>query len=270
MSTGDDADGRASRARDGAALRGKKVLITRPLEDATAFAERLRAQGAEPLIAPAIAIAPPDDVAAARRAARDAASYDWVAFTSRHGVDAFFAQSAGSAANLHSARVAAIGERTAERLRDHGVVADFVPAEFVGEAFAAGLLERTQPHARILLFRAQDARAVLPVALREAGRTVDDVAAYKTVVAMTGTELRRNAAEADIWTFASAGAVRSFVSNVPDCVALAARKVVACIGPVAADAARNAGLRVDAIARAFTVTGLIEAITELAVAPETA
>ncbi|HEV2642753.1 MAG TPA: hypothetical protein VGT98_08600, partial [Candidatus Elarobacter sp.] len=49
-------------------LFGKRVLITRPLRQADDVATRLREAGAEPILAPTIAIGPPDDPAAARAA----------------------------------------------------------------------------------------------------------------------------------------------------------------------------------------------------------
>ena len=54
-------------------LFGKRVLVTRPAADAGAFAAKLWETGAEPLVAPAIAIGPPDDAAAAGAAVRGSA-----------------------------------------------------------------------------------------------------------------------------------------------------------------------------------------------------
>ncbi|HMD03343.1 MAG TPA: uroporphyrinogen-III C-methyltransferase, partial [Candidatus Baltobacteraceae bacterium] len=250
-------------------LFGKKVLITRPAGSAADFAARLWESGAEPLVAPAIALVPPDDVAGAELAVRVVRTYSWIVFTSQNGVDAFLERLSargGDARAFGDTRVAAIGPKTAERLAAYGVRADFVPARYVSEEVAAGLLERTQPHDRILLYRAQEARDVLPETLREAGRVVDVFAAYQTTP-VQDPNLAPFASEADVWTFASASAVRAFVSAVPDAAALSRAKLVACIGPVTADAAREAGLAVDVVAEDYTVEGLLEALTQTAAAP---
>jgi uroporphyrinogen III methyltransferase/synthase len=268
-------------------LAGKRVLVTRPRGDADELAAKLLAAGAEPLLAPAIEFGPPDDAAAALAAVRAGASYDWIAFTSVHGVEAFFsrleelgklperASASASAAEepgelpdrggstrrdvLGEARIAAIGPKTASAVERHGVVPDFVPARAINEEIAAGLLERTQPGSRVLIFRAQEAREILPALLREAGRAVDDVAAYATR-SVVDPALAEAARAADVWTFTSASTVHGLLANLPDAAAVAPGKLVACIGPVTAAAAEAAGLPVHVTAAAYSVAGLIAAL----------
>jgi len=249
-------------------LFGKRILITRARDDADALAERLRSIGAEPLIAPTIAIEPPDDPEPARAAARTLESRDWVVFTSRNGVDACFdllARDGGDARRFGGAKVAAIGPKTAARLIGFGIRPEFVPEDFVAEEVAAGLLARTAPGDRILVFGAQEMRDVLPRTLRDAGRDVDVVAAYKTSP-VDDPNLPRAAEESDVWTFTSASTVRGFLANVPGAGDLAQERTVACIGPVTARAARDAGLEPDVVAERYTVEGLIEALEAAALA----
>ncbi len=66
----------------------------------------------------------------------DLTGYDLVCLTSVNGVDRLF-ELVRDARSLAGPTIAAIGPGTAERLREHGVVADVVPARAVGE----GLLE---------------------------------------------------------------------------------------------------------------------------------
>jgi len=243
-------------------LFGKRVLVTRPAADADDFAQKLWEIGAEPVLAPTIAIAPPDDPLPARRALARLDTYCWIVFTSRHGVDACFAALAadgGDARRFGTARVAAIGPKTAERLSAFGIRADFVPEVYLGEDVAAGVAQRTSAGDRVLLFGAQEMRATLPAALRKAKRVVDVAAAYKTVP-LADAEIARAAEETDVWTFASGSAVRAFVENVPGAADLAQTKTVACIGPVSAEAARASGLPPDIVADEHTVDGLIEAL----------
>jgi uroporphyrinogen III methyltransferase/synthase len=243
-------------------LFGKRVLVTRARDDARGFAEALWEAGAEPLLAPTIESAAPDDPAPAAAAVDRLAAYRWVVFTSRHGVEGCFAllrERGADARRFGPALVAAIGSKTAGRLLEHGVRADFVPATFVAEAVAAGLLERSSAGDRILLFGAQEMRDVLARKLTAAGRIVDAVAGYKTVRVLDPA-IARDAEAADIWTFTSASTVRGFLENVPGAAALGATKTIACIGPVTAEAARSAGLRVDVIANDATVEGLIAAL----------
>jgi uroporphyrinogen III methyltransferase/synthase len=242
-------------------LFGKRVLITRPAGAGDEFAQRLWEVGAQPVLAPTIAIEPPDDQAAALRAVRDVRAYQWLVFTSANGVQAFFGRLAAmgrDARALGDVRVAAVGSKTAHALAERGITADFTPAEFVAEALAAGLLEQTASGDRLLLFAAQDARDVLRETLRAHGRFVDAVAAYKTVP-LNDPAIAQAAQSCDVWTFASASAVRSFVQTAGD-AARSSAVVVACIGPVTADAARACGLRVDVVGEAYTVEGLTAAL----------
>jgi uroporphyrinogen III methyltransferase/synthase len=249
-------------------LFGKRVLVTRARDTAGDFAARLWEIGAEPVMAPTIAIGPPDDPAPAAGAIRALDGYAWVVFTSARGVDACFdalTADGGDARRFGRARVAAIGPRTAERLTAHGVRADYVPTKYVAEAAVAGLLERTGLGERILLYGAQEMRAVIPDALRARGRTVDVVAAYKTTHVRDET-LARLAEETDVWTFTSASTVQAFAENVPGAGDLAQSKTVACIGPITADAARACGIDPDVIAEDYTVDGLVRALELVATA----
>ena len=250
---------------DTGGLFGKRVLITRAGHQSDAFAMSLLARGAEPIAAPAIAIEPPDDPRPASDAIAALATYAWIVFTSQNGVDAFFRrleERGADARAIGSANVAAIGERTAERLRAYGVTADLVPAAFVGEELARELVARTRAGDRVLIYRAAEARDVLPQILEDAGRRPEVVVAYKTVVA-SDADFAAKAARADVLTFTSASTVRGFAQLLGGnaAAAKAARgKCVACIGPITAAAALDAGLHVDVVATVFTTAGLLDAL----------
>ena len=249
---------------DSGALFGKRVLITRAGEQSGEFARALLARGAQPVLAPAIAIAPVDDTSAAERAFQELSSYAWLIFTSQNGVDAFFTRLAarqGDARSIGRVKVAAIGERTAARLRTYGVIADLVPAEFISEEIAREVIARSSAGDRILLYRAQEARDVLPQMLQDAGLDVTIVAAYTTVIP-PDADFASKVSEADVLTFTSASTVRGFVTLLRDVAAsqAASGKCVACIGPITANAAAQAGLNVDVVAPVHTTAGLLDAL----------
>jgi len=247
---------------DAQPLFGKRVLVTRPAHQTDDFATRLYEAGAEPILAPTVALGPPDDPGAARDAVARVREYDWTVFTSRNGVDAFFdvlGELGRDARAFGDVKIAAIGPKTAEALAARGIRVDLVPPAFVNEAVAAELLARTAPGQRILIYRAQEAREVLPETLREHGRNADVVAAYKTCF-VDDPELAAKAAQADVVTFTSSSTVAGFVHNVPDAPQTLAPKTVAAIGPITAQTARDAGIRVDVVADEFTVDGLLRAL----------
>jgi uroporphyrinogen III methyltransferase/synthase len=246
---------------DSAPLFGKRVLITRAGNQAASFAAALLSRGADPILAPTIAIEEIGDPSNGG-VLNELSSFAWIVFTSQNGVDAFFRRIERNGADvraLRDVRVAAIGTRTAERLEGHGVRADLVPEEFVGEAIARDIIAASNAGDRVLLYRAAEARDALPRLLEEAERVVDDVAAYRTTVP-TDARFAEKVADADVLTFTSAGTVRGFSALLGGDAAAAAavrEKCVACIGPITAQAAEACGLTPDVVAAVYTTAGLL-------------
>jgi uroporphyrinogen III methyltransferase/synthase len=107
----------------------------------------------------------------------------------------------------------------------------------------------------------------LPERLREKERDVDVVAAYKTTF-VGDPAYPDHVARADVITFTSASTVRGFAAALGDRMQTAViGKTIACIGPITAAAARDAGLSVDHVASEYTVDGLIAALEPHEVAP---
>lgn len=250
-------------------LFGARVLVTRPSGQEGSLVTMLRDRGAEPVCAPAIAIAAPADPAPLAAAARALGTYDWVVLTSANGVRALFGaldDAALDARAIGRAKVLAIGPATAEALRSRGVRADLVPEEFRGEAAADALL-RTGSAAgrRFLLPRAEVARDVLPETLRAAGGHVDVVAAYRNVPpddagrARLAALVRERAV--DYVTFTAPSTVREVLAVLGEGgVSALASLRVASIGPVTTEAALKLGVRVDATATSYTAEGLVLAL----------
>ena len=235
-------------------LFGTRIVVTRAREQASALVDRLRTLGAETIELPAIEIADPADGGVAVRKAADAiATYSWVVFTSANAV-ARFMPLLRDARALGPVRVAAIGPGTADALAEFGVTADLVPDRFVAEALLDAVPDG---QGRVLLPRAAVARDVLPAGLEAKGWDVDVVEAYRTEPAAPSEAALEAAATADAITFTSSSTVTNFLA-----VAGADRVpgLVACIGPVTADTARAAGLRVDVVAEEHTIDGLVDAL----------
>ncbi len=258
-------------SRNNPNLSGKRVLVTRPAHQSAEFAQILRDAGAEPVLAPAIQLVPPDDPAAAERAAGRAADYSWIVFTSANGVRAFFDKLRArreDARAFGSTRIAAIGIKTSQALLKERVYADLVPLSYIAEDLADALIAGSKPGDKMLIYRAEDARDVLPERLAAAGRSAEVIAAYKTIFT-NDPEFAAKVAACDILTFTSASTVRGFVHNLHGLAAAAhaARgKLIACIGPITAEEAHKSGLDVAVTATEFTVAGLLEAL-ERALAP---
>jgi uroporphyrinogen III methyltransferase/synthase len=252
-------------------LFGKRVLVTRPRGQEAGFAQGLRDAGAEPLLFPTIRILPPEDVAPLARAAKDAALYDVVVFTSANGVAQFFealAADAGDARRLGRALVAAIGPATAESLAKYGVRADIVPTEYRGEAAADAVIralgERVRG-ARVLVPRATVAREILPERLAAAGAQVEVAFAYRTVGASDeDARAIREALDAraiDVIALTSSSTVEQLLALLgADAARLLAGVTLASIGPITTATAQKLGLEVAVTAAEYTTPGLLDAL----------
>lgn len=246
-------------------LDGLTVAVTREARRAAPFADALRSVGATVVLCPTIETADPADLATRDAALSKIDGYDWLIFTSANGVDRTFdhllaAGRDGSA--FGDARIAAVGPATADAVRARGLRIDVVPGAYVAEALVSALADvGPLAGARVLLARAAVARDVIPIALRDAGASVDVVDVYRTVVA-TGSadtirELLANR-ESLLVTFTSSSTVSNFVVLAGD--SNVARVRAACIGPITAAAAREFGFSVVVEAATFTTDGLVDAI----------
>jgi uroporphyrinogen III methyltransferase / synthase len=245
-------------------LKGYRVLVTRAHAQAGALTGQLERLGATVIELPAIDIVPADP-APLDAAIRAMVDYDWIVFTSANGVSAFDSRLRALGLDpmaTAGVRIAAIGKATAGRLRDAGYNVDLMPDRFIAESFVDVLAGHGVGGKRILLPQAEIARDAVAVGLRAAGAIVDVVVAYRTVVpdGYDEREVRGMIAGLDIVTFASPSSVRHLLAmaggELPD-------RPVVCIGPVTADAAREAGLAVAAVADTYTTEGLSEALVRL-------
>jgi uroporphyrinogen III methyltransferase/synthase len=255
-------------------LFGKRIVTTRPREQAMELVELLEGLGASVTEAPTIRIVPPDDFGPLDEAAAQAATFDWIVFTSVNGVDYFMQRlllGPGDVRDLKNARLCAIGPGTAERLTRFGIKVDLMPPEYRLEAIV-DVLRQTGDLAgkRFLLPRADIARELLAEELRRSGAEVLEVTAYRTIPVESEREGEPDVyrllldKQVDIVTFTSASTVRNFVrlfgkDQVAD---LLGSVTVASIGPVTAEAAEQCGIRTAVMPASHTIPGLVEAIVQ--------
>jgi uroporphyrinogen III methyltransferase/synthase len=258
---------------DARPLFGRRVLVTRPKEQATELVQRLAALGADVIEAPMIQIVPPADLEPLRQAASAADQFDWIVFTSANAVDAFMHALLDGDRDIRALKgplLCAVGSATAGRLSVYGLKVDLVPEEFRAEALAQAMLHRAPvKDARVLFPRADIARDVVADELRRAGAIVTDVVAYRTVADESthddrGSDVYRMLLEGriDVVTFTSASAVRSFATlfGADQATDLLRHTVVATIGPVTREAVARLGVDVAIQPSTYTAAALSDAI----------
>src|SRR5438445_2743844 len=149
------------------ALRDVGVLITRPARQAAAFARKVAALGAKPIIFPAIVILPPADRAAIERVHHALPSYDFAFFVSANAVE----YGVPDARRWRSSLIAfAPGPGTAEALADAGIANVRVPTRSFDSEGLLELPELADVHGkRAIIFRGDGGRELLGDTLRARG-----------------------------------------------------------------------------------------------------
>lgn len=197
--------------------------------------------------------------------------FDWVVFTSGYGVQFtmdLLGREGKDGRVFGKAKIACIGEQTAERLKAYGLRADFVPSRYTGQALADELDHQTGLSGkRVLLLRSAIAPDDLVKRLEARGAEVRQTHVY--TVDFCRAEPGRlqeilhliESGRADWITFTSSSTVRSFFEQVP-AQAVASNVKIASIGPETTKQLAALGLGAAVEATKHTAEGLIEAIAD--------
>jgi uroporphyrinogen-III synthase len=247
-------------------LAGKRVVVTRAVDQAADLCERLERLGAEVVRCPTIRTAPPSSFDEMDRALSDIGSYGWVVFTSVNGVSSArdrLAQLGLGPAHLSTTPVAVVGPSTRRVLEDWGVGVAFVPDEYHADRLAETLAPVSGES--VLLLRADIGKSTVAQVLEGRGARVDDVVAYRTLTVPPKesalVELRKGVHAV---TFTSPSTVRGFAEAGPGWRDLVDGVIIATIGPSTSAAAREAGLEVHIEAVEHTTQGLVTALVRFA------
>lgn len=254
-------------------LFGKRVLVTRARSQSSELSEKIEALGGEALEFPVIRIVPPKQQELFDQSLYRLDEFDWVIFTSANGVKHFFQRLLELEIDIRrmaKARIAAIGSKTAEVLKEKGLLVDVLPKEYKAETLVESLRPYVKKGEKILLPRANIARKILADELEKIGCEVFDVAGYDTEPEMGDAgEIARKLEDGQIHvlTFTSSSTVRNFVQVLrtagKDVPSLLKDVRIVCIGPITAQTVTELGLEVDRVAETYTIDGLVEALKQL-------
>lgn len=254
-------------------LEGRTIIVTRAAAQAEELIELLENLGAHVIACPTIEIRELDNYERLDEALDHLYGYDWLILTSTNGVEFFLKRLLArglSTADLDELSVCAIGQRTADKLREAHVHVDIIPSHSTAEGVFATLSDFVGGAERlhglnILLPRALVGREHLPKALEDAGARVDVVPTYQTVLP---DDLDRGklsamlAGSGDCIAFTSPSTIKNLAKlfDTHDLGKVLPGLAIACIGTVTAATAVEYGLRVDIQPTTFTSADLAHAI----------
>jgi uroporphyrinogen III methyltransferase/synthase len=255
-------------------LFGKRILVTRPREQAAELVELLESHGAEAIEAAMVRIVPPEDYSLLDEACASIHLFDWIVFASANAADVFLKRLLASPRDLRAlngVKLCAVGPATAERLAESGLKVDLTPAEYRAEAVVQALSETGDVRGlRVLLPRSDLGREVVADELRRRGAEVTEAIAYRTVAVDAEREGEPDIyrmlldRRIDVVTFTSASAVRNFVHvlGAEPAADLLRTTAVASIGPVTAEAAAQYNIETTILPAQYTIPALVDAIVE--------
>ncbi|MEM6425954.1 MAG: uroporphyrinogen-III synthase, partial [Cyanobacteria bacterium P01_D01_bin.128] len=256
-------------------LQDKTVLVTRAMGQSSQFSDLLQRQGATVVEMPALEIRAPSSWRELDQAIAQLPQFHWLILTSANAVtffcDRLLAQGLDARA-LATLKIAVVGKKTNQVLRQRGLSADFIPPDFVADGMVA---HWPQPLAgqRLLFPRVETGgRAVLVKDFTAQGAEVVEVAAYESGCpssiapeALAALQNRR----IDIVTFASSKTVGFACQLLQKSLGEPWREsleavAIASIGPQTSETCRDLIGRVDIEAVEFTLDGLTQAIAQWA------
>ena len=255
-------------------LGGKQFLVTRPRQNSSALAKRLRNLGAQVIEMPSIhtvAIDPNERLKKALGEIQHSEKEEWFVFTSPIGVHVFFEQLEKEAWDMRrllagkaQIKIAAIGSATAAALKEHGLFADIVPKIYNAGELGKTLAENISEYSAVSIFRAEEGSLELLPPLMETGVPVNDIALYRTEYEVSSLlrhkiEKMFQKEEIDAVTFTSASTVKGFVKAIKN-VELQNVSAV-CIGEQTAAEARKYGMKIQ-VAKRADMDAMTEKIVE--------
>jgi uroporphyrinogen-III synthase len=242
--------------------RDVRVAVFRPDDERLAEAEALLdSLGAEPVLDPMLEVQPTGE------RPRDA---DYVILTSKTGVE--LAAEAGwkpeTAAGIET-KVCAIGESTADALRDAGVSVDVVPEEYSSSGLVETLADEVEG-ARVEVARSDHGSEVLTDGLAAAGAAVNETVLYQLIRPDESGCSADLAAEGelDAAIFTSSLTVEYFLAAAEEreirdeAVAGLNEAVVGAIGEPTRETAESEGIAVDVMPEVADFEKLACAVVE--------
>jgi uroporphyrinogen-III synthase len=252
-----------------ARLEGLGVVLTRPRAAADAMSGALEAQGARVFVFPALAIEPIEPNAALDGLLSRIAAFDMAVFVSANAVEHGLAMARRAAPWPAQLAVAAIGEATAEALRNSGIVHVISPPE---RHDSEGLLALARLQAvrgqNIIVFRGEGGRERIKETLEERGARVEYAECYRRMRPQSDARSLLAAwgrGEVHAVSALSAETLRNFVSMVGAGAdeAMAATTLVVPHPAIAADPDARRFARV--VVAGHGAAGLIEALSRIRV-----
>ena len=262
-------------------LSNKTIIITRAAVQSSKFTKLLEKEGAKVVEMSALKITNPSSWELLDEAITSLNNIDWLILTSANGVNYFFKrlfELGKDLRALNNIKIAVVGKKTANVLKEYHLNADFIPPNFIADSLVENFPEDLT-NKRVLFTRVETGgRAILVEELRAKNATVIEVPAYESScpsnINLESWNALKNK-EVNIITFASSKTVKNFnilIEKALNDPKFNPQKItkeyllkdlnIASIGPQTSQSCREILGRVDIEAKEYTLEGLTQALID--------
>lgn len=248
-----------------AALSGRRILVTRALDQAQEMVDRIGYYGGTPVHVPVITYQGVDETASEHQAWNESVRQaNWVMLTSQNALDFLMKQTDRD--SLTEVKWACVGKKTAQRLETYGFQADFQPREFTAAQLTQSFVAVHPEAARIVVPLGSLSGTTWLAPLRQIAAVTTRVVYETLPYAASREQLQAlvSSGKLDALAFASPSAV-SFFTQLLDakqwhyafnhCLS-------AAIGPSTARAIEKIGYFPEVIPTNHTARALIDALAD--------
>jgi len=251
-------------------LFGKRIMVTRPVDQAREMYKSLRQLGAEVLTYPTIATEENINITAWTTFRNIDSTHRWLIFTSENGVRYFINQylkEIGDIRKLGGFSIAAIGYGTQRALSKVHLTPDFLPSKATTADLAKEFTAKVQlDNAAVVRVRGNLADDSVETILHQSGADVIPLQVYNTYHPDWPVGFREKLFESspDVITFTSgstAYGLRTMLSE-DEVKRLTENAVIVSIGPATTKIINSLGMQVTCEATEHNVPGVIDAIVK--------
>lgn len=161
-------------------LKNKRILVTRPQGQAHYLSELIIQQAGEAIAFPTLEIVAQEKNAEIVTTLENLNHYDWLIFISRNAVNFAVALNNGKIHSFAKIKIAAVGNATAQALKDVGLKADLMPEQgFNSEALLAMPAMQQVQQQQFLIVRGVGGRELLAQTLTQRAACVETLEVYQ-------------------------------------------------------------------------------------------
>ena len=247
-------------------LFGRRIMVTRPADQAQELYASLRRLGAEVLAYPTIATREITERDVWARIGIAEGANRWLVFTSENGVRYFmrqFTAEAGDVRRLADYKIAAVGSGTARALKRFALAPDFVPdTATVAELAAQMRAGLDLQDALVIRVQGNLSDDTVPNVLTEAGARVIRLTVYETFTPgwPPGFKEQLLAGPPDVVMFSSGSTVDGLCRHLSaeELQQITKRAKVVSIGPMTTKHVQARGMKVALEAKQHSIPAMVE------------